>query len=72
MTGANLHPLSVYMLQRGLQTLHLREAAQKNAQVLAKRLSEHAFVKTNFLSRGLKPPHRPERTTIRYRRPPRL
>ena len=45
MTGANLHPLSAYMLQRGLQTLHLRiEAAQKNAQILAQRLAEHPLV----------------------------
>ena len=56
MTGANLHPLSAYMLQRGLQTLHLRvEAAQRNAQILAKRLSEHAFINAVFYPEASSP-----------------
>lgn len=45
MTGANLHPLSAYLLQRGLQTLHLRvEAAQANAKIIAANLSRHRSV----------------------------
>ena len=45
MTGATLHPLSAYMLHRGLQTLHLRvEAAQQNAMRLAERLRAHPAI----------------------------
>ncbi len=44
-TGALLHPLAAYLLHRGLPTLKLRvEAAQANAQVLARRLVEHPAV----------------------------
>lgn len=46
-TGALLHPLGAYLLHRGLPTLALRvERAQRNAEVLAQRLSEHPAVKT--------------------------
>ena len=48
-TGGLLHPLAAYLLHRGLPTLKLRvEAAQANAQVLAKRLSEHPAVSKVF------------------------
>lgn len=44
-TGALLHPLAAYLLHRGLPTLKLRvEAAQANAQVLARRLADHPAV----------------------------
>lgn len=44
-TGANLHPLSGYLLLRGLSTLPLRvTAASVTASVLAERLSTHAAV----------------------------
>jgi len=45
LTGANLHPMAAYTLHRGLQTLAIRvRAAQKNAVVLAERLSNHPAV----------------------------
>ena len=45
LTGANLHPLSGYLLHRGLQTLPLRvEAAQANATQIAAQLLEHPSV----------------------------
>lgn len=48
-TGALLHPLAAYLLHRGLPTLQLRvEAAQANAQELARRLSEHPAVSKVF------------------------
>lgn len=48
-TGALLHPLAAYLLHRGLPTLKLRvEAAQANAQVLARRLQEHPAVAKVF------------------------
>lgn len=44
-TGATLHPLSGYLLHRGLATLPLRvHRAQETAQVLAERLNSHAGV----------------------------
>jgi methionine-gamma-lyase len=44
-TGAVLHPLSGYLLHRGLQTLPIRVRAQQaNAQVLAGRLQQHPAV----------------------------
>lgn len=44
-TGALLHPLAAYLLHRGLPTLKLRvEAAQANAQILARRLADHPAV----------------------------
>ena len=49
MTGANLHPLSGYLLHRGLQTLPLRVlAAQENASFLAQKLLEHPSVSSVF------------------------
>ena len=46
-TGALLHPLAAYLLQRGLPTLGLRvEAAQETATVLAARLLEHRAVRS--------------------------
>jgi methionine-gamma-lyase len=48
-TGALLHPLSAYLLHRGLPTLKLRvEAAQANAIILAQRLSEHPAIHRVF------------------------
>ncbi|WP_449446018.1 trans-sulfuration enzyme family protein [Thermomonas brevis] len=48
-TGALLHPLGAYLLHRGLPTLKLRvEAAQANAQVLARRLQAHPAVAQVF------------------------
>lgn len=48
-TGGLLHPLGAYLLHRGLPTLKLRvEAAQANAQVLARRLQEHPAVARVF------------------------
>ena len=48
-TGALLHPLAAYLLHRGLPTLKLRvEAAQANAQVLARRLQDHPAVASVF------------------------
>ena len=48
-TGGLLHPLAAYLLHRGLPTLKLRvEAAQANAQVLARRLAEHPAVAKVF------------------------
>ena len=51
-TGALLHPLAAFLLQRGLATLNLRvERAQANAQIIAQRLVEHAAVaKVHFPS----------------------
>ncbi len=44
-TGANLHPLSAYLLHRGLPTLKVRvEAAQAGAAFLAGKLAQHAAV----------------------------
>jgi len=44
-TGAVLHPLAAYLLQRGLPTLALRvRASQDGAHYLAQRLSEHPAV----------------------------
>lgn len=44
-TGANLHPLSAYLLHRGLPTLKVRvEAAQTGAAVLAEKLARHPAV----------------------------
>lgn len=44
-TGALLHPMSAYLLHRGLATLPLRvEAAQRTAAELANRLAEHEAV----------------------------
>lgn len=48
-TGGLLHPLGAYLLHRGLPTLKLRvEAAQANAQVLARRLQGHPAVARVF------------------------
>jgi methionine-gamma-lyase len=48
-TGGCLHPLSGYLLHRGLQTLELRvREAQNNATIIAKRLQQHPAVKTVF------------------------
>lgn len=45
LTGAVLHPLSAYLLHRGLPTLPLRiDAAQRTAAELARRLAEHPRV----------------------------
>jgi len=45
-TGAMLHPLSSYLLHRGLPTLQLRvERAQASAIVIAERLAEDARIK---------------------------
>lgn len=51
-TGALLHPLAAFLLQRGLATLNLRvERAQTNAQIIALRLVEHpAVAKVHFPS----------------------
>lgn len=44
-TGANLHPLSAYLLHRGLPTLKVRvEAAQAGAAFLADKLAKHPAV----------------------------
>ena len=44
-TGANLHPLSAYLLHRGLPTLKVRvEAAQAGATYLAEKLVKHSAV----------------------------
>ncbi len=44
-TGALLHPLAAYLLQRGLPTLALRvRAAQDGARMLAERLARHPQV----------------------------
>ena len=44
-TGGNLHPLSGYLLHRGLQTMPLRvHAAQKNATFLAQKLRSHKCI----------------------------
>jgi methionine-gamma-lyase len=48
-TGALLHPLGAYLLHRGLQTLPLRvRAAQRGAEVLARRLVEHPLVRAVY------------------------
>jgi methionine-gamma-lyase len=48
-TGAILHPLAGYLLQRGLQTLPVRvRAAQETARVLAARLASHPAVASVF------------------------
>lgn len=48
-TGAILHPLSGYLLHRGLATLPLRVLrSQENAQVLAERLEAHPSVSRVF------------------------
>jgi methionine-gamma-lyase len=45
-TGALLHPLAAYLLQRGLPTLALRvRAAQDGARMLAERLARHPHVR---------------------------
>jgi len=45
LTGANLHPMAAYTLQRGLQTLPVRvRAAQANAVDLARRLQAHPAI----------------------------
>ncbi len=51
-TGALLHPLAAFLLQRGLATLNLRvERAQANAQLIAERLVQHpAVAKVHFPS----------------------
>jgi methionine-gamma-lyase len=44
-TGANLHPLSAYLLHRGLATLKVRvETAQAGAAFLAEKLAAHPAV----------------------------
>ncbi len=44
-TGANLHPLSAYLLHRGLPTLKVRvEAAQAGAAFLAGKLAKHPAI----------------------------
>ena len=44
-TGGILHPFAAFLLHRGLKTLPLRvEAAQRGAEVLARRLREHQAV----------------------------
>ena len=49
LTGALLHPLGAYLLQRGLATLALRvERAQRNAIEIAERLSHHPAVATLY------------------------
>lgn len=49
MTGANLHPLSAYLLHRGLQTLKLRvEKAQENAVEVVEFLENHPMVHSVF------------------------
>ncbi|MDX1439768.1 MAG: PLP-dependent transferase, partial [Rubricoccaceae bacterium] len=48
-TGAVLHPLSGYLLHRGLATLPLRiKRSQETAQILAKRLFDHSSVSRVF------------------------
>jgi cystathionine beta-lyase/cystathionine gamma-synthase len=45
-TGALLHPLAAYLLQRGLPTLALRvKSAQDGARMLAERLARHPHVR---------------------------
>jgi cystathionine gamma-synthase len=45
-TGATLHPMSAYLLLRGLKTLHLRvERQNENALKIARFLKGHPFVK---------------------------
>jgi len=45
-TGALLHPLAAYLLQRGLPTLALRvKTAQDGARMLAERLARHPHVR---------------------------
>lgn len=48
-TGATLHPMSAYLLLRGLKTLHLRvERQNENALKIARFLKSHPFVKDVF------------------------
>ncbi len=48
-TGATLHPMSAYLLSRGLKTLELRIAQQnKNAMAVARYLKEHKKVSQVF------------------------
>ncbi|MGO1048898.1 trans-sulfuration enzyme family protein [Crossiella sp. CA198] len=59
-TGALLHPMSAYLLHRGLATLPLRvEAAQRTAAELAARLSVHpAVAKVHYPGLAGSDPHR--------------
>ncbi|MCO1578699.1 PLP-dependent aspartate aminotransferase family protein [Crossiella sp. SN42] len=58
-TGALLHPMSAYLLHRGLATLPLRvEAAQRTAAELAARLTEHpAVAKVHYPGLAGSDPH---------------
>jgi cystathionine gamma-synthase len=48
-TGATLHPMSAYLLLRGMKTLHLRVQRQnENALQIARFLKGHPFVKDVF------------------------
>jgi cystathionine gamma-synthase len=48
-TGATLHPMSAYLLLRGMKTLHLRVQRQnESAMKIARFLKTHAFVKDVF------------------------
>ncbi len=48
-TGATLHPMSAYLLLRGMKTLHLRVQRQnENAMKIARFLKGHPFVKDVF------------------------
>lgn len=47
--GATLHPMSAYLLLRGMKTLHLRVQRQnENALTIARFLKNHPFVKDVF------------------------
>ena len=48
-TGATLHPMSAYLLLRGMKTLHLRVQRQNDSAVkIARFLKSHPFVKDVF------------------------
>ena len=48
-TGATLHPMSAYLLLRGMKTLHLRvERQNESALKIARFLKSHPFVKDVF------------------------
>lgn len=48
-TGATLHPMSAYLLLRGMKTLHLRvERQNRSALKIARFLKSHPFVKDVF------------------------
>lgn len=65
--GATLHPLSAYLLLRGMKTLHLRiERQNANAQAVADYLATHPRVSAvNYPGNPLHPGHEVARSQMR-------